>query len=68
MEKVPYVDANKLIADELDKLGKDSIPKLYYGDHTHTSLGGAKLNAKTIAQAIKASKYSQLKKLKKAIK
>lgn len=68
MEKVPYVDANKLIADQLDKLGKDSIPKLYYGDHTHTSLAGAKLNAKTIAEGIKASKDKQLKKLIKAIK
>ena len=68
MEKVPYVDANKLIADKLDKLGKDSIPNLYYGDHTHTALGGAILNAKTIAEGIKASKDKQLKKLKKALK
>jgi len=68
MEKVPYIDANKLIADKLDKLGKDSIPKLYYGDHTHTALGGAKLNAKTIADGIKASKDKQMKQLIKAIK
>jgi len=68
MEKVPYVDANKLIADKLDKLGKDSIPKLYFGDHTHTALAGAKLNAKTIAEGIKASKDKQLKLLKKALK
>jgi Lysophospholipase L1 and related esterases len=68
MEKVPYVDANKLIADKLDKLGKDSIPKLYYGDHTHTALGGAILNAKTIAEGIKASKDKQLAELRKAIK
>jgi lysophospholipase L1-like esterase len=68
MENVPYIDANKLIADKLDKLGKDSIPKLYYGDHTHTALGGAKLNAKTIAEGIKASKNKQLNLLRKAIK
>jgi lysophospholipase L1-like esterase len=68
MEKVAYVDANKLIADKLDKLGKDSIQHLYYGDHTHTSLAGAKLNAKTIAEGIKASNDNQLKALKKAIK
>jgi len=68
IEKVPYIDANKLIADKLDKLGKDSIPKLYYGDHTHTALAGALLNAKTVAEGIKASNDKQLKKLKKALK
>ena len=67
-EKVPYIDANKVIADKLDKLGKDAIQGLYYGDHTHTSLAGAQLNAKTIAEAIKASKDKQLKKLRKAIR
>jgi len=68
MEKVPYIDANKLIADKLDELGKDSIPKLYYGDHTHTALGGAKLNAKTVAEGIKASNDPLLKELRQAIK
>jgi len=68
MEKVPYIDANQLLADKLDKMGKDSIQGLYFGDHTHTSLTGAILNAKTIAEGIKASKDKQLKKLKKALK
>jgi len=61
MEKVPYIDANELIADELDKLGKDAIQKLYYGDHTHTSKAGAILNAKIIAEGIRGSKNCQLK-------
>ena len=62
MENVPYLDANKLIADKLDKLGKDSIQKLYHGDHTHTSKAGALLNAETVAEGIKELKNCDLKK------
>jgi len=62
MENIPYIDANKLIADKLDKLGKDSIQKLYFGDHTHTSRAGALLNAATVAEGIKGLKNCNLKK------
>jgi len=62
MEKVLYLDANKLIADKLDKMGKDSIQGLYWGDHTHTSKAGAVLNARTIAEGIKDLKDCDLKK------
>ena len=65
MENVPYVDANQLIADKLDKMGKDSIQLLYHGDHTHTSKAGAILNARTIAEGIKGLKNCDLKKLLK---
>jgi len=68
MEKVPFIDLNQLIADKYDKMGKDSVQLMFYGDHTHTSLLGAQLNAKTMAEGIKASKDKQLKKLKKALK
>lgn len=68
MEKVPYIDLNQLIADKLDKMGKDSVQLMFFGDHTHTSLLGAQLNAKTMAEGLKASKDKRLKKLKKALK
>ncbi len=68
MEKVPFIDLNQLIADKYDKMGKTQVPLMFYGDHTHTSLLGAQLNAKTMAEGIKASKDKQLKKLKKALK
>ncbi len=68
MKKVPYIDLNQLVADKLDKMGKDSIQLMYYGDHTHTSYLGAVLNAKSVAEGIKLSKCKQLKKLKKAIR
>jgi lysophospholipase L1-like esterase len=63
MEHVPYLDANKIIADKLDKLGKDSIQLLYHGDHTHTSKAGAILNARIIAEGIKGLKNCDLKNL-----
>lgn len=62
MEKVLYLDANKIIADQLDQMGKDSIQGLYWGDHTHTSKAGAVLNAKTIAEGIRDLKGCKLKK------
>ena len=65
MENVPYLDANKIIADKLDKLGKDAIQLLYHGDHTHTSKAGAILNAQTIAEGIRGLKNCELAKLLK---
>ncbi|MDD3321565.1 MAG: rhamnogalacturonan acetylesterase [Paludibacter sp.] len=62
MAKVPYIDVNKLIADKLDKLGKDTIQLLYYGDHTHTSKKGALLNSQTVAEGIRDLKKCKLKK------
>jgi lysophospholipase L1-like esterase len=65
MENVPYLDANRLIADKLDRMGKNAIQLLYHGDHTHTSKAGAILNAQTIAEGIRELKNCDLKKLLK---
>jgi lysophospholipase L1-like esterase len=62
MEKVPYLDLNKLVADKLDRMGKDSIQLLYHGDHTHSSKAGAILNAKTAAEGIAELKSCKLRK------
>jgi len=61
MEKVPYIDLNKLAADKLDKMGKDAIQLLYYGDHTHTSKAGAILNAQSVVEGIRELKNCKLK-------
>lgn len=60
MENVFYLDLNKLVADKLDRMGKDSIQLLYYGDHTHSSRAGAILNAKTVAEGIVELKNCKL--------
>ena len=68
MERVPYIDLNGLVADKYEKMGKDSVQLMFFGDHTHTSKLGAELNAKTVAEGVKLSKHKMLKKLKKALK
>jgi rhamnogalacturonyl hydrolase YesR/lysophospholipase L1-like esterase len=57
-EKVPFIDLNGRVADEYDKIvaefGQAVIDSCYfYGDHTHTSLTGAKLNARQVVAGIK---------------
>lgn len=67
MEKVPYIDLNKMVAERYEKMGKDSVQLMFHGDNTHTSCAGAQLNAKTVAQGVKFSKDKKLKALKKAL-
>jgi len=45
-EKVPYIDLNALVANKYERMGKDSVQLMFFGDHTHTSRLGAELNAK----------------------
>ena len=65
MENVPYIDVNSIIADKLDRMGKDSIRLMYHSDHTHTSKSGAMLNAKAVTEGINELKTCDLKKLLK---
>lgn len=67
-EKVPYIDLNAMVADKYERMGKDSAQLMFFGDHTHTSRLGAELNAKTVAEGVKACPHKKLKKLKKALK
>jgi lysophospholipase L1-like esterase len=63
---VPFIDLNALVADEYDRIiarfGEAVIDSIYfYGDHTHTSLTGAKLNARKVIEGIQALKNCSLK-------
>jgi lysophospholipase L1-like esterase len=65
-ENIPFIDLNKLSADELDKIiekyGQTVIDSTYfYGDHTHTSLTGAKLNARQVISGIRSLENCSLK-------
>ncbi len=44
-----FVDLHNITADALDGIGQEAAKDYYYGDHTHTSLRGARLNAIGIA-------------------
>jgi len=52
------VDLHNITADYLDKKGgsQDKAMKYYKRDHTHTSLLGAKTNAKSVAKGLKANR------------
>ena len=67
---VEFVDLHNLAADFYDKKcgSKEKANKYFKKDHTHTSLLGAKTNAKCVAQGLKANKSPLANYLKSKIK
>ena len=61
---VAFVDVHNITADALDKLGKEKAAAYFNHDHTHTSLKGAQLNAKSVAKGLKAINHPAAKLLK----
>lgn len=51
---VEFVDVHNISADFLDRKGQKKAKAYYNHDHTHTSLKGAQLNAKSVAKGLKA--------------
>lgn len=64
---VEFVDLHNITADFLDKKcgKKEKAMKYFNHDHTHTSLLGAKTNAKSVAQGLRANNSPLAKYLKK---
>lgn len=50
---VDFIDLHNITADALDDMGRKKAAKMFCHDHTHSSLKGARLNAKGIAEGIK---------------
>jgi lysophospholipase L1-like esterase len=61
---VDFIDLHNITADALDKMGKEKAAAMFNHDHTHTSLAGARLNAKGIAKGLKRIKSPLRKCLK----
>ena len=61
---VELVDVHNISADFLDKKGQEKAKAYYNHDHTHTSLLGAKMNAKSVAKGLKQIKSPLAKYLK----
>ena len=59
-----FVDLHNITADALDGIGQEAAKDYYCGDHTHTSLQGARLNAKSVAKGLKLIKSPLRKCLK----
>lgn len=60
-EGVSFIDLNAITADKYDKLGADEVKKFFPGDHTHTNEAGAKINAQSVVDGLKAMKNDPLK-------
>jgi rhamnogalacturonan acetylesterase len=48
-----FVDLNSITADKYDAWGPEKVKTLFPGDHTHTNLEGAKINAESVVEGIK---------------
>lgn len=55
-----FIDLNNLVSDKYEALGQDFVASMFWGDHTHTSQPGAKLNAFIIAQEFKKMRGCKL--------
>lgn len=60
-----FIDLNDLIATKYEALGQDAVKAFFPGDHTHTDINGAKLNAQTVIDELKKINPDNLKKFMK---
>ena len=63
---VAFVDLNEIIAKHLETLGEEKVKELFYGDHTHTSPEGAKLNAAAVVEGARELPNAPLTRFLKA--
>ncbi len=59
-DKVPFVDATKIIADHYEAIGKDEVAQYFPRDPVHTSAEGAALNARLITSGLKGLREQPL--------
>lgn len=52
-EGVDFIDLNALTANKYDAMGPDEVRKFFPGDHTHTNVEGAKVNAASVVAGIR---------------
>lgn len=58
-EGVTFIDLNRLTGDKLERMAQDEglreVGSYFCGDHTHSSLRGARLNAASVAEGLRSS-------------
>jgi rhamnogalacturonan acetylesterase len=52
-EGVLFIDLNAITAEKYDVMGPEEVKKLFQGDHTHTNVEGARINAASVVQGIR---------------
>jgi len=61
-----FIDLNDLIATKYEQMGIDVVKPFFPGDHTHTDINGAKLNAEIVMEQLKKINPGKLKKYMKS--
>ena len=56
-----FIDLNELMAKKYEELGSVKVKTFFPGDHTHTNVAGAQLNAETVIQGLRELKDCTLK-------
>jgi rhamnogalacturonan acetylesterase len=59
-EGVLFIDLNAITADKYDAWGPEKAKTFFPGDHTHTNQEGARINAASIVDGIKANPKNSL--------
>jgi lysophospholipase L1-like esterase len=49
-----FIDLNNRVADKYDKMGQEAVKPFFPNEHTHTSWGGAVINAETVVEGIRS--------------
>jgi len=52
-ENAFFIDLNAITADKYDAMGPDKVKTLFPGDHTHTNVEGAGINATSVIEGLK---------------
>ena len=60
-----FIDLNDLVATKYEQLGTEAVKPFFPGDHTHTDINGAKLNAQIVMEQLKKINPGKLKKYMK---
>lgn len=58
-----FIDLNELVAARYEEIGETTVREMFFkpGDHTHTTLAGAKLNAAMVAEGVRMLPDVELK-------
>lgn len=59
-EGVMFIDMNNLTANKYEQWGADSVNKLFAPDKTHTTPAGARVNAQSVVEGIRANPQNPL--------
>ena len=66
-EHIPFIDLNEITARKFEKFGKEKVKTMFYLDRIHTSTFGARVNAESAAEGIRACKGLELAKYLKPV-